>query len=431
MLTMKAVRTGVFALCLSASYFSCGVALAAPGGTPVSTQAQTAHDGLPAALRAVIRYNPAVKGQLAELDARQYAIDSAKAGRLPSLSAQANNLDDQYEQATLRLQQPLWAFGKIDTGIAQAQASYSAEQLVVLQVQRQLIEDTAAAYAKVQGIRQRMLVASDNVSENNKLYRRIERRQQGELASEADVRLAYSRLLQAQTLQATVESELAVSLAELQALTQIPLAAEAAVAEEALWVPSLPLAEQKALEHSAEVRLKRERLNVASLDVKKEKVASLPTVYFRVEQDLLDTPNVSDETRAGLVIEGSLEGLGLIARGRVQGAMAYLEAAQQDLEVTMNEVRRRIQVLMLDRRVKQSLLLSQQLAVEAAEATMDSFMRQYETGRKSWVELLNTQQELTEQRLQLVQLHSEWQILSLRVAALIGSLDELAEVEAG
>lgn len=428
---MKAVRTGVFALCLSASYFSCGVALAAPGGTPVSTQAQTAHDGLPAALRAVIRYNPAVKGQLAELDARQYAIDSAKAGRLPSLSAQANNLDDQYEQATLRLQQPLWAFGKIDTGIAQAQASYSAEQLVVLQVQRQLIEDTAAAYAKVQGIRQRMLVASDNVSENNKLYRRIERRQQGELASEADVRLAYSRLLQAQTLQATVESELAVSLAELQALTQIPLAAEAAVAEEALWVPSLPLAEQKALEHSAEVRLKRERLNVASLDVKKEKVASLPTVYFRVEQDLLDTPNVSDETRAGLVIEGSLEGLGLIARGRVQGAMAYLEAAQQDLEVTMNEVRRRIQVLMLDRRVKQSLLLSQQLAVEAAEATMDSFMRQYETGRKSWVELLNTQQELTEQRLQLVQLHSEWQILSLRVAALIGSLDELAEVEAG
>lgn len=428
---MKAVRTGLFALCLSASYFSCGVALAAPGGIPVSTQAQAVHDGLPAALRAVIRYNPAVKGQLAELDARQYAIDSAEAGRLPSLSAQANNLDDQYEQATLRLQQPLWAFGKIDTGIAQAQASYSAEQLVVLQVQRQLIEDTAAAYAKVQGIRQRMLVASDNVSENNKLYRRIERRQQGELASEADVRLAYSRLLQAQTLQATVESELAVSLTELQSLTQIPLAAEAAVAEEALWVPSLPLAEQKALEHSAEVRLKRERLNVASFDVEKEKVASLPTVYFRVEQDLLDTPNVSDETRAGLVIEGSLEGLGLVARGRVQGARAYLEAAQQDLEVTMNEVRRRIQVLMLDRRVKQSLLSSQQLAVEAAEATMDSFMRQYETGRKSWVELLNTQQELTEQRLQLVQLHSEWQILSLRVAALIGSLDELAEVEAG
>ena len=425
---MKAVRTGVFALCLSASYFSCGVALAAPNAN--QAQAQAATDGLPAALRAVIRHNPAVKGQLAELDAREYAIDSAKAGRLPSLSAQANNLDDQYEQATLRLQQPLWAFGKIDTGIAQAQASYSAEQLVVLQVQRQLIEDTAAVYARVQGIRQRMLVASDNVSENNKLYRRIERRQQGELASEADVRLAYSRLLQAQTLQATVESELAVNLAELQALTQVPVAAEAAVTEEALRVPSLPMAERQALEHSAEVRVKRERLNVAWLDIEKEKVASLPTVYFRVEQDLLDSPNVSDETRAGLVIEGSLEGLGLVARGRVQGAQAHLEAAQQDLEVTMNEVRRRIQVLMLDRQVKQSLMLSQQLAVEAAEATMDSFMRQYETGRKSWVELLNTQRELTEQRLQLVQLRSEWQILSLRVAALTGGLDTLAEVDA-
>ncbi|WP_417618498.1 TolC family protein [Oceanisphaera sp.] len=427
---MIAVRTGLFVVCLSASHLAGGVVQAAPNVTQAQVQVQAAPDGLPAALRAVIRHHPAVKGQLAERDARQYAIDSAKAGRLPSLSAQANNLDDQYEQATLRLQQPLWAFGKIDSDIAQAQASFSAEQLAVLQVKRQLIEETAAVYAKVQGIRQRMLVSAENVSENNKLYRRIERRQQGELASEADVRLAYSRLLQAQTLQATVESELAVTLAELQALTQVPVAAKTAVTEEALRVPSLPMAERQALEHSAEVRVKRARLNVAWLDIEKEKVASLPTVYFRVEQDLLDNPSVSDETRAGLVIEGSLEGLGLVARGRVRGAQAHQEAAQQDLEVAMNEVRRRIQVLMLDRQVKQSLMSSQQLAVAAAEATMNSFMRQYETGRKSWVELLNTQRELTEQRLQLAQLRSEWQILSLRVAALTGGLDQLAEVDA-
>ena len=423
---MKAVRTGLFVLCLSASHLAGGVAQAAQN----AVQAQAVTDGLPAALRAVIRHHPAVKGQLAERDAQQYAIDSAKAGRLPSLSAQANNLDDQYEQATLRLQQPLWAFGKIDSDIVQAQASFSAEQLAVLQVKRQLIEETAAVYAKVQGIRQRMLVSAENVSENNKLYRRIERRQQGELASEADVRLAYSRLLQAQTLQATVESELAVTQAELQALTQVPVAAKTAVTEEALRVPSLPMAEQQALEHSAEVRVKRALLNVAWLDIEKEKVASLPTVYFRVEQDLRDNPSVSDETRAGLVIEGSLEGLGLVSRGRVRGAQAHQEAAQQDLEVAMNEVRRRIQVLMLDRQVKQSLMSSQQLAVAAAEATMNSFMRQYETGRKSWVELLNTQRELTEQRLQLAQLRSEWQILSLRVAALTGGLDQLAEVDA-
>lgn len=425
---MKAVSTGLLALCLSATGVLAGPALAASGIDADTRQTATAPDGLAAALRAMISHNPAIKGQQAELDAQRYAIDSAKAARLPSLSAQANNLDEQYDQATLRLDQPLWAFGKIDTGIAQAEAGFSAEQVAVLQVQRQLIEDTAAVYARVQGIRQRMLVATDNVSENEKLYRRIERRRQGELASEADVRLTYSRLLQAQNLQATVESELAVALAELQALTRIPVPAEAEVTDEALRVPPLPVAEQRALAHSAEISLKRERLDVALLDIKQEKVASLPTLSFRVEQDLLDTPTFSDETRAGLVLEGSLQGMGLVSRGRVKGAEAQLEAAEQDLDVAMNEVRRRIQVLMLERQVKQSLLASQRLAVAAAEATMDSFMRQYDTGRKSWVELLNTQRELTEQRNQLAQIDSEWQILSLRVAALIGGLDQLAGV---
>jgi adhesin transport system outer membrane protein len=85
---------------------------------------------------------------------------------------------------------------------------------------------------------------------------------------------------------------------------------------------------------------------------------------------------------------------------------------------------------MLDRNVQAQLKRSQVEAVEAVEGTMASFMRQYQSGRKTWVDVLNTQRELTELRYQLARIETDWLILSLRVAALIGHLDQLAGIEA-
>ncbi|HAZ95346.1 MAG TPA: transporter, partial [Porticoccaceae bacterium] len=60
-------------------------------------------------------------------------------GRYPTLSLQANNLNDELNQGSVRLQQPLWTFGKINNAIQRAEANYTAEQWALLQVQRQLI----------------------------------------------------------------------------------------------------------------------------------------------------------------------------------------------------------------------------------------------------------------------------------------------------
>ena len=45
----------------------------------------------------------------------------------------------------------------------------------------------------------------------------------------------------------------------------------------------------------------------------------------------------------------------------------------------------------------------QQLAFQAARDLVDSFKRQFETGRKTWIEVLNAQREAQDTRLQLVQ----------------------------
>lgn len=395
----------------------------------IEDKAATNQAGLAATLQAVMHYNPSVKGKQSEINAQSFAVDSAKAGRYPTFSGQANNVGDHVNQGSLRLQQPLWAFGKIDSAIDQAKAQFNAEQWALLQVQRQLIEEASATYAKVEGIHQRKEIAQKNIAEHTRLYQRIERRFNGKLASQADVRLAYSRLIQARANLQRIHGEWQIAIADLQALTQVPVSSDVPVSPNLVELPSLAEVETIAVEHSADVAFKQQRLQVAQQTVRKEKNSSLPTIYFRVEQDILDTPQGADDTRMGLVIESSLDGLGFAALGRVKGASAQLDAARYDVTQTRIETKRRIKSLMLNRQVQQTLSTSQHEAVTAVEETMASFLRQYDSGRKSWVEVLNTQRELTELRFQLAQIKTDWLVLSLRISAVIGHLDILAGIE--
>ena len=63
------------------------------------------------------------------------------------------------------------------------------------------------------------------------------------------------------------------------------------------------------------------------------------------------------------------------------------------------------------------------------ESLLASYQRQYESGTKSWLDLLNVQRELFEQKRQLVQAQTDWQIYSLRLLARIGDLDRLAGLQ--
>ncbi len=386
--------------------------------------------GLVFALQATLTYHPAVKGKQAELDAQSYTVDSAKAGRYPTLSLQANNLNDELNQGSVRLQQPLWTFGKINNAIQRAEANYTAEQWALLQVQRQLIEQTAVTYARVQGIKAREQVADENVTQHEQLFQRIQRRQKGLLDTEADVMLARSRLVQARVQRQNIRGELLVALSELQSLTQIFVAADSPVDEQLAELPTVQKVELLALDNSADLQLKRERLKVAELAIKQEKSALKPNLYLQVDHDVGDSQINTQRTRYGINFVANYEGLGFTGRGQVKIAVARSNAARYDVDATLNDVKQRVSMLMLNRKVQQDSLVSQREVVDSIGETLASFMRQYQSGRKTWVEVLNTQRELTQQRLQLSQIHNDWLILSLRVATLIGNLDQQTDRQA-
>lgn len=383
--------------------------------------------GLPGALQATLQNHPAIKGKQAEVAAQGYQVETVQAARYPNLSGQINTQESGDEYASLRLRQPLWAFGKIDTPIELAQRRLQVEKVALLQLQRQMVEKTAAAYARLIGVKQRLRVAEENVAEHNNLYERIERRQAGQLASPADVRLAGSRLMQAKAQRERLAGELQVATEELQSLTQVVVEVGESVEPLYSTLPEMSVVKEEALRVNADIQYKRELIEVAKSSAEQARVASTPTVYAEAERDFFDSP-LANQTRLGIRLEGSIDGAGLGDLGRVKAASSQVEAARQDLSLTNNDVQLRISSLITNLNLQSVLKASLLASVEAVTETRESFVRQYESGLKSWLDVLNLQREMTEQQLLLVQADSDWLTLSLRLAALIGRLDGVAGV---
>jgi adhesin transport system outer membrane protein len=380
--------------------------------------------GVEAALRSTLSYHPVLRSKRALVKAKGFASDTARAQRLPSLSGQVSSNDNNSNDIIVRVRQPLWTFGRIDSGIAYADLDTLIEQADLLRMQRQLMDQTVSAYAKVQGSQQRLGVADDNIAGLDSLYQHIQRREQGRLASMADVRLARARLVQARSQKARFEGDVSVAKAELLALTQEPVNTAQVVASSLTQLPDVDELERLAQAASADVLLKTQQISLAQEDVNREKTAQLPTVYFQADHTYSSASN--SDTRFSIVLDARLDEMGFSTKGRNNAAGARLNAEMEDLNTTRNDISRQVSSLSAFRMQQYNLIDTQQQSVHELTEILASYQRQYKAGRKAWLEVLNMQRELTEQRLQYVQAKSYWLTYTLKLASLTGLLDTVA-----
>ena len=398
--------------------------------TPAGAENSAQGNDLSTALQAAVRLNPSVKSKIAELKSLGYKLDEAEAGRLPSFSISAQstyNNDDNYGVA--RGQVPIYSFGKISGSIKVAEQGIDVGKLSLLQVQRQLIEDTAASYNSYWGIKQRVIIAEDNVAEHNHFYQMISRRQQGGVASAADVRLALSRLLQAQAQLEQIKGAAAKAQNDLESLTQIAISADTPVDPALAVFPAEQDPTKTAQDTDARVKVRMAELELTKKEANLRKAERMPTLYARYDKYINPKYDYSSDNKVGLVLEGSLDGLGIIGQKRAAAAEAQIAVAEENLEDTRNEIKRRVANLVTERGIQNNIISSYEQSTEEMEETLKSIIRQFDAGRKSWIDVLNFQRELTDMRHQLVQAKTNWLEVSLRIAAINGRLDAVAEVK--
>jgi outer membrane protein, adhesin transport system len=358
-----------------------------------------------AVAEAVLR-NPNRLRAAHEVTATGFERDAAEWGRFPTVSVDAGAGQSSSSIApttTVRVEQPLWAGGRIDGQIDSARAQVSAAQLAELDTRRRLAEETAVAYIGWMDAAARVDIARESAAALADLVKYVRRRETEGLASLADVSIGRARYSSALALVEELNGALDQARAQLEALTvtriergmpvSVPEVAERSVAEtEAAYLANSQLVAQR----RAEVESARAQATV-------RRSALFPKLALRFEHLTYQntgglTP--ASDSRALLVVQFAPDA-GLASYSGAQAAQSRIDSALAQVAADENDARLRARANWAEHSSSRRQVAELEPQVAALDESMTSFRRQFEAGRKSWLELLNTQREVVDSRIAL------------------------------
>jgi len=399
---------------------ACGVTLAMLAASVASQQAtgtaapSAASDGhvltLRQAIRQALQRNPNRLRASHQVTAVGYERDAAEWARYPTLSVDAaprfastQSANVATPSTVVRLEQPLWAGGRIDAQIDAARLLVSAAESAEAETRQRLTEQTAAAYIGWMGAADRVRIAREGAEVFSTLLEYVRKRQAEGLASAADVAIASARYGAARAQTSELRGALERARAELVSLTLNPAFSEGvAVGVPAYAGRGIEETRLAYLEQSPLVAQRRHESESAAAQVQVRKGLLQPRLALRLEH--LSGQNAafgaSSDSRAMLVLQYTPEP-GLASYSGFQAAGSRREAARAQQLADENEVQLRANTHWAEYTAARLEAEDAEPQVAALDVASASFMRQFQAGRKSWLEVLNTQRETLDATLAL------------------------------
>jgi adhesin transport system outer membrane protein len=387
---------------------------------------------LPQAISQAMLRNPVRARAGHDLATAGFERDAAQWGRFPTLSvnAFARQSGGPASPDIVRLEQPLWAGGRIDGQIDSARFLLNAAESAEADINQRLMEQTSVTYIAWLDAVERLDIALKGAELFQGLLRYVRQREAQGLATAADVAIGNARhsttLAQVSELRGALErarSDLA-ALTLVSSFTRgVPVSVPAytdddAARTERLYVEKSQLVAQR----RAEVESARAQIDVA-------RARLLPSLALRLEHLSAPsgTPQVAaNESRAMFVLQYTPEA-GLASYSGTQAARSRLEAAIAQLETVENDVRQRARSNLADYTASRAQVGQIEVQVTAIDAAAASYSRQFEAGRKTWLDVLNTHRELVEARLAVSRLRSARDQFALRLMVNTGGFPQWLE----
>lgn len=381
------------------------------------------------ALNDALQRHPLLAQSEAERQAAQQLREAAEWQRFPTVSAEftpgTTVSGGSSGGRVLRVDQPLWSGGRISGQIDAASAGERGAEVAQTEARRSLVEQVTLAYLAWSDTAQRLRLAEDGRSTFERLLAYVRRREAAGAASQADVSVAAARLAQVNAQREQLQGEQAKAIAELRTLvvgelgTLRPLRVPAP--DPAAWAG----VEERYVERSATLARRRTELDAARANAQVARGQALPTLLLRVEQQVSGvsgSSSAADKARALLALQFS-PGAGLSSMSTAAAAESRANAVAQQLradELT-ERLKARTHLADLDSAMRQRAELQPQ--VESLQQTADSYMRQFEAGRRAWLEVLNLHREVLDARLSLSRIQTQQDQGALRLLSNTGALE--------
>lgn len=368
-----------------------GLAGALFGGFLPITEAKDTLDIFATILR-VDATHPSVVAKRTEVLAAESNRSTAWQQLLPSLSAsrsQSNTVNNG-QITTARLQQPLFAGGKITGGLDQADAGLDEARAVLIKMRRDLTNRTATVYIDLVKARAKLAVADKSVAAHEGLLASIDRRVGAEVSPESDRILTQSRLAQVRSERMQVALSLQLAEDSLRELLtdDLPALMRPNRPQE---VTDLPQALDLGIRFAPELRQLSAQEESAKSEVQIQRSAIFPSLYLRHDQ-LSGDRGILPKSQTYLGVE-FVPGAGASVGSKIRAAEQRRLAAIDTRRATEKDVRDHIRALWAEREALRSQVESALAYVQSAYSVSESFTRQFTIGRKTWVEVLNSKRE--------------------------------------
>ena len=345
--------------------------------------------------KVAIQENSGLKVQKAELEAAQSDLDAAKWQRFPSFSLEQNTVSNDGNTASAIIEQPIWSGGEISAQIGVADAALAEQKAKFDEAALNLLIDVASAYYDVLRLEKRQEVAKENTQQHKKFLSAIKRRVDSQISPNADYVLADARYQQAIRQELLAEQDLHSRQAELDRLTEGNLQPQDP--SKLLLIPLEVLQSyvSMVLEASPKLASLRASTDKGKMLVARERSSLWPKLVAQISSSKLATDDNYSDPSYGLLLKYNT-GSGLSNIDKIKATNLRLDSSYAEMRYERQKIKQEaIQML----RRYNSLKDQSEPAARLKESTIvviDSYLRQFKIGKKSWLDVLNAQREKTD-----------------------------------
>jgi len=270
-------------------------------------------------------------------------------------------------------------------------------------------------------------IASQNVDEHQRLYEIIERRVAAATSPDVDTMLAQARLQSARSAQIQAASAKNIAKASLE-LT-VGQVIDAVLVNNNPEPLSIGLNEAVATGISVSPRISRIESEVKGFEanIKSAKSALYPQVSLGYEKRYEKRYNDPDPSRVDqeetFVSVQFQPGAGFAVASSISAAKQRKQSARDSLEAEKRELRRQIKTAWNEYTSVSFQLEPSKMLVDATTSVIESYLRQYAVGKKSWLDVLNAQREATQARNTLVDFEVQYLTSIYRLRVLMNEIN--------
>lgn len=396
-------RTSLVLAMLSCSWimlpdFAFAQSEAAPFYGPPSAEEERA-EGLPwfdpqleeLADRAVSGH-PSIAAAKANARAAGADLRASRWQRFPSLGVEGLILGQRTDraQATVTVEQPLWTGGRIKGSISRARAAEQAALAGYEQAVLDIALQVAGAYYEYFRATQRRAILDNSLEQHQRLLGSMERRVAQEVSPRSDLELVRARTAQvSQQINLTVAQQQSAAQ-RLRELVGDPFYTVASPYREAADLPKIDRDALVAAGLNFDPGLRRVRLEaeVADADARIARAQTLPQLNAQYGYGEFNGHQVGLAVR--MQMDGGLSRFAVAdaARLRQVSSEARIGTAERELR----------DILVIDHVEYESASAraeTTRFSADASQRVTESYMRQFTSGRRTWLDVMNAVREST------------------------------------